>query len=134
MAKSKDPLALLAAHADGRDTLKFSETILHGRIRFEAGSVVRFTDPAAAAYFDVAFNGTEFTDEGPTRRRTITNEEINFDPDDPSGNETIDPHTKIGDGREGVKAGTTVHQALTGEGPTADGALEPHDVVGTSNV
>jgi hypothetical protein len=123
----KDPHAALTEHADGRDTLEFSEPILHGRLRFGKGEVVKFEDPAAAAYFDVAFNGTNFTDKEPTR--VVTDEEMNFDPDDPRENETIDPHTVIARGREGVEAGVTIHGHLTGETGPGEAPLEPHEAV-----
>jgi hypothetical protein len=129
MAKPKtDPRGTLADHADSRDTIVFAEKILHGRIAFHKGEVVKFEDPAAAAYFDIAFNGTEFTDKKPTR--TVTDEELNFEPDDPRGNETIDPHTVIGPGRLNVTPGTTVHQVASGNPDAGSGSapLEAHDV------
>jgi hypothetical protein len=138
MAKPKveasDPRrAALAKHAGSRNTLEFTEPkLLHGKIAFHKGDIVEFEDPAVAAFFDIAFNGTEFTDKKPTR--FITNEDINFDPDDPRGNETIDPHTIIGHGREGVAAGTTAHQAAGGKPATGSGhaPLGVHDVTSSA--
>lgn len=123
----------LASHAGERDTLRFSEVILHGPFRFAKGEVVRFSDPAAAAFFDVAFNGTEFTTDEPDR--VLTDEEINFDPDDPRGNATIDPHTRIV-GRDGVKDGSTVHQVVTGDAPAgaADSSVRVKDVTGSTKI
>lgn len=114
-------------HAAGRDTLRFSELVLQGKLRFDKGMVVRFEDPAVAAYLDIAFNGTDFTDDEPTR--TVGNDEINFDPDDPSGNDTIDPQTVIGNGRGGVTAGATVHKVAAGDASgSGDAPLNVHDV------
>ena len=110
------------------DTLEFSETILHGKLRFGKTEVVQFEDPAAAAYFDVAFNGTEYSDKEPTR--VVTNEELNFDPD--ADGDTIDANTIIGIGREGVDPGTTVHQVITGEAGGGDATLKVDDVHTTS--
>lgn len=127
MAKSapQDPRAALAEHAAGRDTLIFDEPILHGRIRFGRFEVVKFEDPTAAAYFDIAFNGTQFTTDEPTR--TVGDDELNFDPDDPRENETIDPHTVIARGREGIEAGVSIYGHLTGETGPGEASLEPHD-------
>jgi hypothetical protein len=122
MAKPKaNPLA---GHAKDRDTLEFSEPVLHGRIRFGKGEVVRFEDPAAAAYFDIGFNGTEFTDKEPTR--TIGNDELNFDPD--AEGETIDLETRI-NGRQDVKDGATITEAVKGLPASGTGALNVKDVV-----
>lgn len=118
MAKDH-PAQSLFAHANGRTNIKFSESVRHGKMIFQPGEVIEFEDPAAAAYFDVAFNGTEFTTSAATR--TVTVEDLNFDPDDPSGSETIDPGTIIGVGREGVNPGTTVHEAAAGLKSLGDG-------------
>jgi hypothetical protein len=125
MAKDKaaTPHAALAKHAGRKDTIEFGEEVRHGRLRFFKGTVVRFEDPAAAAFFDVAFNCTEFTDAEPVV--TIGSDELNFDPEAPG--ETIDPHTIIGRGREGIEPGTTVVGHLNGEGATTDGTLQAHD-------
>jgi hypothetical protein len=121
--KPADPHAALAAHAGRKDTIKFTEEVRHGALRFFKGTVARFEEPAAAAYFDVAFNCTEFTDAEPNV--TITKDELNLDPEAPG--ETIDPQTIIGRGREGIEPGTTVAGHLLGEGPAGDGTLEAHD-------
>ena len=129
--RDHDPKAALESHAKKRDTIAFSEPVLHGRLRFGKGEVVRFHDPAVAAYFDIAFNGTELTDKEPTRE--IGPDLIDLDPDN-EHTETVDPHTRIGNGRDGVGAGTTVHQVATGN-PMAshgDAPLGVHDVNGAS--
>lgn len=116
MAKSKDRLE---AHAAGRDTIAFSEPVLHGKLRFGKGEVVKFPDPRSAAYFDIAFNGTDFSDKKPTRE--LTAGEINFDPD--ADGETIDPQTVI-KGREGVADGTTVSGEVGAPVEVADSRTE----------
>lgn len=116
--------AVLARHAGKKDTIEFAETVLHGKMAFRQGEVVRFEDPSVAAYFDIAFNGTEFSTKEPTR--TVGEDEINFDPEDPRQNETIDPLTRI-TGRAGIESGTTVHQHLSGGVGSGGKALEPHD-------
>lgn len=129
---SKDAAAAitpLTSHAKKRDTIEFSEVILHDRLRFGKGEVVRFTGEhgaAAAAYFDVAFNGTEFSDKEPTRE--IGDDELNFDPKAPGA--TIDPNTVI-KGREGVTDGTSVLQVASGNPHAGSGnaPLEVDDVV-----
>ncbi len=116
-------LEALRSRAGRKDTIEFTETILHGRLRFDQGLIAKFEDPAAAAYFDVAFNGTQFTDKKPTR--ILSNAEINFDPD--AGGETIDVDTVIGTGREGITPGTTVSQAVKGEKGSGKAALQVAD-------
>lgn len=116
MAKPKDRLE---AHAAGRDTIAFSEPILHGKLRFGKGEVVKFPDPRVAAYFDIAFNGTDFSEKKPTRE--LTADEINFDPE--ADGETIDPQTVIR-GREGVADGTTVLGEAGGSVEVADARTE----------
>lgn len=113
----------LKKHEPTKDTILFSEEVKVGRLRFFKDTVARFEDPAMASYFDVCFNGTEFTDKEPAV--VIGTDEINFDPNAPG--ETVDPHTVIGSGRHGIEQGTTVHQHLTGQPPGSDGTLEPHD-------
>jgi len=126
--------ALLAKKDPKKDTIEFTEKVLHGRLAFHKGEVVKFEDPAAATYFDLAFNGTEYSDKEPTRE--LTNAEINFDPEDPSGNETIDPDTIIGVGREGVAPGTSVAQVADGNPMASHGDAPPklavRDVEGKS--
>jgi hypothetical protein len=115
--------AALSKHAGTKDTIEFKEEIRVGTLRFFKFVVAKFEDPAMAAYFDVAFNGTEFTTSKPNV--TIGADEINFDPDAPG--QTVDPHTVIGRGRAGIEPGTTIYQHLTGKPGTGNAALEPHD-------
>jgi hypothetical protein len=136
MAKPADKAAphkfgqsVLAKHAGSKDMIEFTEEIRVGTFRFYKGVVAKFEDPAMAAYFDVCFNGTEFTTKEPNV--TIGADEINFDPD--AEGQTVDPHTVIGRGREGVEAGTTVVEHLTGRPGSGRAALEPHDSVAGSS-
>jgi len=134
MAKgAKDPESALASHAGSKDTLKFNEKILHpGLEPFQKGEVVRFENPAAAAYFDIAFNGTDFTDEEPTR--TVTNDMLDFNPEtEEAGVATIDPETTVGFGREGTFPGMTVAGVARGdERPSnPEPTLEVNDVHAT---
>lgn len=130
MAKPADKVAphkfgqsVLAKHASSKDTILFNEEIRVGTFRFYEGMVVKFEDPAMAAYMDVCFNGTEFTTKKPNV--TIGADELNFDP--AAEGETVDPHTVIGTGREGVMPGTTAIEHLTGKPGAGRVALEPHD-------
>lgn len=118
MAKKPTPLDQIRAAATG-DTIKFTETVLHGRIRFGKGEIVKFEEPAAAVYFDTAFNGTELTDEEPTR--TITAAELNCDVS--SDGETIDLDTIIR-GRQGIADGTTFTGAALGTGETGEATVD----------
>lgn len=115
--------AALAKHAGNQDTIEFTGEARVGTLRFFEGTVAKFEDPAMAAYFDVSFNATEFTTKKPNV--TITVDEINFDPEAPG--QTVDPHTVVGRGREGVEAGATVYEHLTGKPGSGRAALEPHD-------
>lgn len=107
------------ATAPSQDTIKFTETILHGKQRFFPGTVIKFEDPATAAFFDQAYNGTEFTTDPPVA--TVTNEELEIDA--ATLHDTI-----IGQGRDGVQPGTTVKDALEGKSASTDGTLEVQDV------
>lgn len=126
-AKAPEPhkvgQAVLAEHAGSKDTIEFTEEVRVGTFRFYQGLVVKFEDPAMAAYFDVSFNGTEFSDKKPNV--TIGADEINFDPK--AEGQTVDPHTIIGRGREGIEAGTSIYEHLTGKPGSGRVALEPHD-------
>lgn len=120
---SGDGHAALRTKAGRKDTIEFTETVLHGKLRFDRGLIAKFEDPAAAAYFDIAFNGTRYSDKEPTR--TLSNAEINFDEE--AEGETIDPNTVIGVGREGVVPGATVLQVAKGEGIGGNAALNVAD-------
>jgi hypothetical protein len=135
--KPTDATAPLHEHADGARYVLFNEKVLHGRLAFHVDELVEFEDPAAAAYFDIAFNGTDLhasVPDGYKVSRTLTDEEINFNPDDPRENETIDVHTQI-IGRNGVKDGTTVHQVASGNPDAGSGSseIQPKDVAGTTS-
>jgi hypothetical protein len=133
MAKApslKDKLAKLEKHAGSRDTILFTEEVKHGRLRFHKGMVVKFPSPALAAYFDVAFNGTELTDKKPTwelaedELQLKTEEGQEHDMETP---DVVDLDTVIGLGREGVTPGTTVFGHLNGDGPISSAELQPAD-------
>lgn len=125
-------LEALASHGGSKNVIEFSEPVLHGRLRFGKGEVVQFECAEAAGFFDVAFNGTEFSDKEPTR--IVSADELNVDPD--SDGETIDPDTTVAYGREGVVPGSTIAGHLLGLPPGSpelvvqDGAASPSQLEG----
>lgn len=88
------------ATRDTRDTVKFNEVYLHPGFRFAKGEVVQFGDPDCAGFF-ARTPSADFCDEGASR--TVSEDELNFDPDAPG--ETIDRDTIFG---SGDKAGQKV--------------------------
>lgn len=118
----------LAARAGKKNRIEFGEEIKVAGHRFFKGMVVEFANPAMAAYFDTAFNGTTLTTKEPNV--VLGDDEIGFgDHEAPgaTGRGLVDPHGVIGRGRKGIEAGTTVFEHVTGKPGASRVPLEPKD-------